>query len=181
MQILDTVYVWDWCRTLGALDEDAVRSRVRPDPSLTHRSQVVFAPNGPTGYEPAVAASVVDALGTWDECLLWVTAWGIWPSSEDWPRYYAWRGRQGSRLSLEAAPGHLATREDEAEFREVVLQVLENGWDAWLLAARGGKLLPLRIRLSHDGWALMEASEPVVLNVPGLKTDTAPPHTIFRR
>lgn len=180
MQILDVVYVWDWCRTHGVLDEDASPYRIRADATLTHRSRVVFAPNGPTGYEPAVTAAVAGALGTWDECLLWVTAWGIWPSSEDWPRYYAWRGRQGTRLSLEAAPGHLATSADIEEFRELVLQVLENGWDALLLAARGGKLLPLRIRFSHDGWALMEASGPVVLHVPGLKTETAPADTLFR-
>jgi hypothetical protein len=43
---------------------------------------------------------------SFDECLVWVTAWGIWGSGEDWPAFYAWRGAQNEQRSLEKAPGH---------------------------------------------------------------------------
>jgi hypothetical protein len=166
MQILEYPFIWDWCREHGAeLDEpDDATVRLRDDPALMHRSEFVFAPNGPSGYEPAVAAAILDVLGGWTECLLWITTWRVWPSSEDWPRYYALRARHGQRLSIDDAPGHLATPAD-VDFPDLLLQVLLNGWDAVLLPARDGRVLPLRVKVSHDGWAAVHAAEPVELVV----------------
>lgn len=169
MQILEYTSIWEWCREQGIALEQAERTtRLPPDPTLVNRSRVVFAPNGPLGFEPAVAAGILDALGDWTECLLWVTTWGVWPSSEDWPRYYALRGRHGQLLSIDSAPGHLATRDDGAEFSDLLLQVLEQGWDAVLIPARDGRAMPLRINISHDGWVALHTVEPAELNVAGL-------------
>jgi hypothetical protein len=171
MQILEYPFVWEWCREHETLDEDAEGSeppRLSEDRRLVHRSRTVFAPRGPVGYEPAVADAILSVLGTWDECLLWVTGWGVWPSSEDWPRYYAWRSRHGSRLALENAPGHLAAAGEDVEFRELLLQVLNNGWDAIVLSARAGHLSPRRVRISHDGWAEVHACEAIALHVAGV-------------
>jgi hypothetical protein len=170
MQILEYPFIWEWCREHGAeLNEpDDAAPRLRDDPALLHRSRLVFAPHGPSGYEPAVASAILDALGSWTECLLWITGWGVWPSSEDWPRYYALRARSGQRLSIDVAPGHLATPADAAEFSELLLQVLEQGWDAVLLPARDGRVIPLRVAVSHDGWTAVHAAEPVVLTVAAL-------------
>jgi hypothetical protein len=148
MQILEYPFIWEWCRVHAELDEpDDGPIRLRDDPALTHRSQLVFAPNGPSGYEPAVASAILNALGSWTECLLWVTTWGVWPSAEDWPRYYAFRARHGQRLSIDDAPGHLATPADAADLAELLLMVLEQGWDAVLLPARDGRVLPLRVHV----------------------------------
>jgi hypothetical protein len=175
MKILDEVFLWEWCRNRDVVDEDddppARPPRIRPDPALEHRARIVFAPNGPVGHEPAVADAILAALGRWDECLLWVTAWGIWPSSEDWPRYYALRARQGCRASIDTAPAHLARRGDEAELRELVLQVLENGWDATLLIDVGGALAPRRIQLSHDGFVTLFTRDPAEFAVAGLVSE----------
>lgn len=170
MQILEYPFIWEWCREHGAeLDEpDLASPRLRDDPALVHRSRLVFAPDGPLGYEPAVASAILDALGGWTECLLWVTRWGVWASSEDWPRYYAFRARHGQRLSIDDAPGHLATSTAAADLSELLLLVLDQGWDAMLLPAHDGRVLPLRIRISHDGWVDVHAAEPVELTVAGL-------------
>lgn len=170
MQILEYPFIWEWCREHGAeLDESGnAAPRLRDDPALLHHSQLVFAPTGRSGYEPAVASAILDALGGWTECLLWVTGWGVWASSEDWPRYYALRARHGQRLSIDVAPGHLATPADAADFSELLLQVLEQGWDAVLLPARDGHVIPLRVEVSHDGWVDVYAAEPVELTVAGL-------------
>jgi hypothetical protein len=52
------------------------------------------------------AHDLIDSLGKWDEYLAWITLWGVWPSGEDWPEFYAWRGALGERRSLDIAPGH---------------------------------------------------------------------------
>lgn len=170
MQILAYPFIWEWCRERGAeLDDlEDTAPRLRDDPALLHRSRLVFAPNGRSGHEPAVASAILGALGSWTECLLWVTKWGVWPSAEDWPRYYALRARHGQRLSIDDAPGHLARPADAAEFSELLLQVLEQGWDAVLLPARGGRVVPLRVAVSHDGWAEVHAAEPLEPTVAGL-------------
>ncbi|HEU4882580.1 MAG TPA: hypothetical protein VFT45_10055 [Longimicrobium sp.] len=170
MQILEYPFIWEWCRTHDAEldDPDDAAPRLRDDPALLHHSRLVFAPRGRSGHEPAVAAAIMDALGGWTECLLWITGWGVWPSSEDWPRYYALRARHGQRLSIDVAPGHLVTPADAGEFSELLLQVLEQGWDAVVLPARDGRVLPLRVAVSHDGWVDVHASQPVELTIPGL-------------
>lgn len=163
MQILEHTLIWGWCRSTGvALDDDC---EVTDDAALDHRTRIVFAPDGPTGDEPAVASAIVRALGGWDECLVWARRWGVWASSEDWPRYYAFRARHGSKLSIDHAPGHLARRGDAAELHELLTLLLEFGWDALVLAANGGRALPVRVTISHDGWLVVASDAPVRLAV----------------
>jgi hypothetical protein len=168
MRILYVSETWGWCRDRGIPDgPGGVPVIAGDDPALPHRRRVVFAPRGPVGHEPAAAAAIRAAIQPWDECLLWVTGWGAWPSSEDWPRYYALRGRHGQRLSLGDAPGHVAAA-DDADFRDLLLQVLCNGWDAVLVPVRGGRAADLRVHVSHDGWARVSAAAPVEFRVEGL-------------
>lgn len=77
-----------------------------------------------SGLEAAAARDLVAALGTWDECLVWITLWGVWGSGEDWPEYYAWRGSLGERRSLDVAPGHRFDRDEVA----LLTQLLELVW-----------------------------------------------------
>src|SRR5215467_12367126 len=42
-----------------------------------------------------------------EACLLWVTDWGIWTSSENWHLYYRLRQSYGEQRLLDEAPGHL--------------------------------------------------------------------------
>jgi hypothetical protein len=170
LEILEYPFIWYWCGDAW-LEDIADRLCLRDDPRLVHSARVVFAPQGPTGHEPAVADAIMTALGAWDECLLWATRWGVWPSSEDWPRYYDLRRRHGSRMSIDDAPGHLASAGEHDAMREVLLQVLENGWDAVMLITRGGEMAPIRVLLSHDGYATVSSADPVDLSVPGLTVE----------
>ena len=107
---------------------------------------------------PALAAELVDALGPWDEAVLWVTRWGVWPSSEDWPAYYAARGARGERRSIDDAAGHWFDAGERGGLAEFITLVLRNGWDAFVLTARSGRLGALRLRISHDEWAEVQAA-----------------------
>ena len=170
MDVLDHTFVWDWCRARGvALRGEGATPpepiRLADDPSLTHHERRYYAEGERSGREPAVAAAAIRALGAWHECLVWITEVGVWESSEDWPRFYAWRGAQAEKRSVEAAPGHLFRVGEAAELQELLTQVLENGWDATVLPASDGVVLNRRIVASHDEWIDVRSAVPVEFRV----------------
>jgi len=65
--------------------------------------------------------------------LLWLTEWGIWPSSENWHLYYKLRQTYGDQRLIDEAPGHRFL-EHEAEDLASFLQIaILNGWDGYIL------------------------------------------------
>jgi hypothetical protein len=65
--------------------------------------------------------------------LMWITEWGIWPSSENLHMYYRLRESHGDRSLLVEAPGHLFL-EYEAEDLASFLQLsMLNGWGGYVL------------------------------------------------
>jgi hypothetical protein len=65
--------------------------------------------------------------------LLFITEWGIWPSSENWHLYYKLRQTCGDNRQLHGAPGHLFL-EHEAEDLASFLQLsMLNGWEGYVL------------------------------------------------
>jgi hypothetical protein len=48
---------------------------------------------------------IASYLEPFDECLLWVTLWGVWGSSENLHLFYRLRESYGERRQLAAAPG----------------------------------------------------------------------------
>ena len=65
--------------------------------------------------------------------LLWITEWGVWPSSENWHLYYKLRQSYGDHRLLPESPGHLFLEhetEDLASFLEVAML---NGWGGYVL------------------------------------------------
>jgi hypothetical protein len=53
---------------------------------VVHRGE--YAHGRRSGEEAAAAEDLVTRLGEWDECLVVITLWNVWPSSEDWPTFY---------------------------------------------------------------------------------------------
>jgi len=165
VRFFETGEVELWCAERGvALAEG--EARVAPDPRLAHPARMRYAEGQRSGRERAVAAAAVRALGAWDECLLWVTLVGVWPSTEDWPAYYALRGAEGERRSLGISPGHWFAREESAKLEQFLAAVMQNGWDAWVLPARDGTATDRRVRVSHDEWLEVQSSAPVDFGAP---------------
>lgn len=151
MQFLEPGGIRDWCLDRGFHLDASGELTAEP------RSSVLAArgygqQTDPQGQESETAAWCIDALQEWDECLLWVTQWGVWPSSENWPAYYQARGAQGERRSLEVAPGHLFAASETGLLKHFVRLVLENAWDAHVLASRDGKRIGTQVVVSHDEW-----------------------------
>ena len=159
MRFFEINEIWQWCVERGIVLEEGARPA--DDPLLDHRGRWLYATGERSTREAAVAADCVRALGTWDECLLWITVVGVWPSGEDWPAFYAWRGARGEKRSVEVAPGYLFEAREDDLLREVLTQVMENAWDAFVLPASGGARAPLRARISHDEWVEVQGRNPV--------------------
>ena len=114
----------------------------------------------PQGQESEVASAAVEALGPWEECLLSIKLWSVWPSSEDWPKFYAERGAQGELRSLEIAPGHLFPAVDRSLFLRFLQLVLENAWEAEGYPVTSGKATGRRLFVSHDEFNEVSAFSP---------------------
>jgi len=80
------------------------------------------------------------------ESLIWITAWGIGPSEENWPLFTGLRLLHGERRKLIEAPGHLFRSEESEALASLIRLVLAFGWDAHV-ATNGGELL---VSLSHE-------------------------------
>jgi hypothetical protein len=76
---------------------------------------------------------IATSLANQDECLLWITDWGIFSSSENLHLYYRLRQSYHDIRLLHEAPGHLFLKyetEDLATFLQVAMQ---NFWDGYVL------------------------------------------------
>ena len=165
MRFLAVNECWQWCREHGvALDE---RDHPVFDPTLEHRARLTYVeePAHGVAVRPLVVAAILDALGDWEECLLWVTLWGVWGATEDWPLYYGLRGNLRERRSLDDAPGHLALAGDRALLATFLRLALNHAWEGHVFAAKGGDTYT-RAFISHDEWASLASRRPFALSVP---------------
>lgn len=65
--------------------------------------------------------------------LLWVTEWGIWPSSENWHLYYKLRQSYGDQRLLHEAPGHLFLQHEAEDLGSYLQLAMLNGWGGYVL------------------------------------------------
>ncbi len=94
-----------------------------------------------TAIARALAGAIKDRPG-----LLWITGWGVWPSSENMHLFDLVRASFGEFRQVHEAGGHLYESGDE-EILECLLDcVLYFSWDAWLIddVARSA------VGMSHD-------------------------------
>jgi hypothetical protein len=156
---LDEIREWTQERGIDLASEERVQ--LSGTPLLLSRpfGQAVDS----RGQEEIVATACVESIGEWDECLLWVQEWGVWPSSENWPAYYQERGQQGERRSLEKAPGHVFGLGETHMLTQFLRLVLENAWEAQVVFLLGGRAIA-RAHVSHDEWvdvwAIPEVPQP---------------------
>lgn len=167
MRFLEECEVEEWCAERDITLEDG-EVRVVRDPRLTHCSRRVYANGKRSGREAEIAGHAVAALGEWDECLLWVTLVGVWASGEDWPAYYALRGAENERRSLDKASGHWFDFGERPKLVRFLTAVMENGWNAATLPCRGGRTTDVRLCVSHDEWIEVQSRLPVDFAAPAV-------------
>jgi hypothetical protein len=69
------------------------------------------------------------------ECLLWVTEWGVWPSSENLHLFYRLRESYGERRHLHDAPGHSFLGHENADLATYIQVALQFGWGFYLVTS----------------------------------------------
>lgn len=118
----------------------------------------------PFEHEPAqrifvLAQDLVDALGHFDECLLWVTQTGVWPSNENLHLYYRLRSSYADVHLVDEKPAVRALRHEASDLVSLVHLGMLFGWDMLLLTSHDYG----RVFVSHDGWFQLSEATPTVI------------------
>lgn len=100
--------------------------------------------------------------------LLYMTEWGIWPSSENWHLYYRLRETYSDHRLLHEAPGHLFLEHESEDLASFLQIAILNGW--------GGYVLPqanyVNAFFSHDEYIDFFAERPD--NLADVRKDLGP-------
>jgi hypothetical protein len=107
----------------------------------------------PTSPSVVLARHLASWLGPFSNALLWVTEYGIWPSSENNHLYYRLRQSYGDQRQLYEAPGHEFLAEEIVELTTFLDLAIQFGWGAHLLSTPSAAY----IFISHDEWILVQS------------------------
>jgi hypothetical protein len=105
-----------------------------------------FAIPADTGKKTGLAKLLADVAANGSESLVWVTGYGIWPSSENMALFDGYRKSLGENRSIDEAPVHVFSSKELRELECILALALYFFWDALLLDHSQGVL----IELSHD-------------------------------
>lgn len=127
-------------------------------PSEPHEIMIPVAPLWPrtTWFARFLSLSAI-ARG---ESLLWVTLWGVWPSSENLPLFGRVRDSFAEGRPLQDAPGHLFERSELDDLASFVQLCLICVWDFHVLPATTG----VRAFASHDEFVHLYVRNPASLD-----------------
>lgn len=154
MKTLTATESAEWCSARG-IELDAQRKPRHPGNGLhCSRFEIPASANRLVWFCRFVEAE----LQPRNHCLLWVSGWGVWESSENWHLYYRLRQSYGDHRLLEDAPGHLFLGYETHDLVSFLQIGIAAGWDMHLLPSEGYG----RVFISHDGWvefAMTDAKE----------------------
>jgi hypothetical protein len=102
--------------------------------------------------------NMIKAIAPSRGCLLWVTEYGIWPSSENLHLYYKLRSTYNDHQELRAAPGHFFLAHERDDLVTFVELVLRMGWGAYVLPILGKGFA----FIAHDGWLFLDGTAEAV-------------------
>jgi hypothetical protein len=144
MRFLDKDECIRHCGALTTLGTDRLPSRELPG---RHRLRVNF-PSKPSQYL-WFSRTIESALAPRSSMLVWVTEWGVFPSSQNLHLYYRFKQAYGDLRLLHEAPGHLCLDFEAAEVTTLVYLAILFGWDAHLIPTAGYA----RAFVYHHDWA----------------------------
>jgi hypothetical protein len=131
-----------------------------PDREPEHLHHVRFLLPQTPGQVAWLSRFISTCLMPRANCLLWVSEWGVWPSSENWHLYYRLRQSYGDHRLLHGAPGHLLLDYEEADLVSFLELGILNGWDMHLLPVLNyGGTDTARAFVSHDEWVALSHRE----------------------
>ncbi len=84
------------------------------------------------------------------KALVWITGWGIWPSSERYHIFERWRLSYGCNQNIAALPGQIFCAEEYEDMVSCVTLSVMFLWDCFVLVPFGKRAL----FYSHDEFGL---------------------------
>ena len=137
-------------------DCDVVHNRIvyeqRP---LPHTVTLSFS--GVLDRSYALAERVATWCGPFERLVLWITEWGIWPSSENLHLYYTLRGALGEVRELADVPGHVFLKHEHANLVTFLDLAIRFGWGGFLFGYPQSTVM----NLSHDEWLRIATDGPI--------------------
>jgi hypothetical protein len=133
------------------------RDRQKPQP---HDSPHVERVSPGKNQLTFLAHWVANTLTYRQDSLLWITEWGIWPSSENWHLFYRLRQTYGEHRFLHEAPGQLFLNYENDDLATFLQVAIQNGWGGYLLTGADY----VNLFFSHDEYIDFFANEPISLD-----------------
>ena len=119
---------------------------------LPHRLAVYSIP-ADSGAKCSLAKLLRDLLFSESPIFIYVTGWGVWPSSENLDLFDGYRRSLGEERPLELVPVHLFETSDKSAFVSILSMALYFVWDVEVFDERGTVL----VTFSHDEWMEIKA------------------------
>jgi hypothetical protein len=131
-----------WCRGHGVALDDRGRP-VKPE------NAKVFLIPPDSGRKIALVAGELRAFESVPEYLVWITEWGVWPSSERPHIFDRFRASYGEHRTLADVPGHAFQATEYEDAQSLVTLCVLFLWDVFVVAPGCAVL-----HFSHDehGW-----------------------------
>lgn len=126
----------------------------------TYRERITYRVPGDAGRKTALARALAGVLAPDSEGLLWITEWGVFPSSENMPLFLGYRHSLGEERSVYAAPGHVFEEADLQVVECLLALILYFSWDASVFDAGS-----LWLQVSHDEVLEDRVGAPVIAEV----------------
>jgi hypothetical protein len=144
-----------WCESHGIMIAGSGEPSIASLPARTEQSIVGLK----LCRVVALARLTASIIQPFEECLLWITLWGVWPSSENMLLFDRLRVSYGERRALHECPGHLFLPDEQADLVAFIQIALTSGWNFFLLPS------PFRcgVFVSHDEYIDAYADQAVSL------------------
>lgn len=134
------------------------RGRVKPDADTGLQRLSLPFPTEP--YRIYYVAHWIATQASYRKpVLLWLTEWGIWPTSENWHLYYRLRQSYGNHRLLHEAPGHLFLEHETEDFATFLQLTMLSGWGGYLLTQENA----VNAFISHDEFIDFYAADAALL------------------
>jgi hypothetical protein len=129
--------------------EQWLRSRSRDKPgSYKSRPELRLAIPSTPARVCYWARRIASLVAHRQQCLLWITEWGVWPSSENIHLYSRLRQSYQDTKQLQESPGHLFEDNETEDLTSFLHLSILNGWGGYLLANAN----EVNAFFSHDGF-----------------------------
>lgn len=110
------------------------QGRAKPDTANKRAALRLSYPSKPYRVFPW-AHWIATSLTYQQPCLLWITEWDIWASTENLHLYYRLRQSYGDFRMLHEMPRHLFLKHEAADLATFLQVVMLNGWGGYILTA----------------------------------------------